>query len=713
MLINVSLSQEHLGKGIVGYDSYQGTGYVMYSDLDVRERFDIRSDQASSFVTVTYDADAQTWYYLANNERVPFAPHRYDRLIAEVDFAADTVTLLDQVGAPVGGIGLGYVSGDISIHANRWDNKKNLGEFMVKGTELVFDVPSQTIALDAEDLGKGIVGFDSYQGTGYIMYSSDDVRARFDIRSDQASAFVSVTYDAQAGQWFYLADKSLVPFEPTGTDVLIAEVDFKADTVSLLQIAGDVALPDIHGVQAGVSDTDITIAANRWDGAHNAGEFQVTGTYLTVMEMDVPNETRIQFQEVLHGVAATDNRTGEGFMLYSQENLHDRFDQHIHVGDDHFVAVVHQDDTWYYDTNYGLVAFEPAQTDILVASIDFGSNSVQDLQGYNASYHGIILGYDEGNLTFHPERFEGGCNKGEFDIRGDWFTQHDEAFVFADASTFVSRTTLPNGALGSTADKGWTCTGLFYDDGAFWSGNDGRMNNKDKTHEPSVIKMSLDGTEILEQIDVHALEADAGVSWNIKTIQGVIVDGSGDLWVASSTSNIIFKINVTHHEDGSTSYALDTENKVSLSGANGLAFNPNTQEMIVYSTSTGYLTYYDISSGGAVETYSVSIGGGGDQLFYDAENDHLYMSKGGNGKPGYLTVHDGGTGEKIGQTQSFSEVRAAEGISIVDDKLYFQSDAFYHPEGPVDLNQLIIYDLDPLLNGTEHLETEAVTDWWF
>ena len=111
------------------------------------------------------------------------------------------------------------------------------------------------IDLVSTDLGAGIVGLDAYQGSGFIMYSQTDVCERFNIRSDQASAFVSVTYDSAADQWYYLADRELVAFEPEPYDHLIASVDFKNDTVSILQGAQD----PIAGVSAGIIDGDIAI----------------------------------------------------------------------------------------------------------------------------------------------------------------------------------------------------------------------------------------------------------------------------------------------------------------------------------------------------------------------------------------------------------------------------------------------------------------------
>ena len=121
------------------------------------------------------------------------------------------------------------------------------------------------------------------------------------------------------------------------------------------------------------------------------------------------------------------------------------------------------------------------------------------------------MGYQSGNLEFHVEQWYGRENPGEFEVTGNWLQASHDSFVFKSADSLASRTTLPDGALGSTDGKGWTCTGLFYDNGTFWSGNDGRRNANDRTYDPSIIRMDVDGTTILEQIDVHALEQNAGV----------------------------------------------------------------------------------------------------------------------------------------------------------------------------------------------------------
>ena len=126
----------------------------------MRDRFNIRSDQASAFVSVTYDATDDQWYYLADAVLIAFTPEPYDHLIATVDFEADTVTMLDGAQDPVAGVSAGVISSDIKILPNMWRGSPNAGEFMVAGTHMTIDFATERASLTRDDLGKGIVGMD-------------------------------------------------------------------------------------------------------------------------------------------------------------------------------------------------------------------------------------------------------------------------------------------------------------------------------------------------------------------------------------------------------------------------------------------------------------------------------------------------------------------------------------------------------------------------
>ncbi|NVK31224.1 MAG: hypothetical protein HWE20_09475 [Gammaproteobacteria bacterium] len=575
-------------------------------------------------------------------------------------------------------------------------------------------IATVNISLDPSELGKGIVGNDNYRGTGYILHSQMDVRERFDIRSDQSSAFVSVTYNKTDDQWHYLANNALVPFTPLNTDTLIASVDFGADTLELLGSDAE----EVGGVNSGILDSNITIHVNQWDGKPNSGEFEVSGTYLTLAaDAETTGEqTEYSVPGDFHDVTAVDDREGQGYILYSEQRLQRRFDTVPSYNDQHFIAVVYEDGQWHFDSNHKLLPFESSDTDRLVAAVDFSNDQIELLDGYSTVIKGIAAGYDYGNLTADANLYQNAFNDGEFQLGGNFFATSPANTAIQPASTLLSRTTLPDGALGSTSGKGWTCTGLFYHEGSFWAGNDGRTKEGDQTHEPSVIRMNIDGTKILEQIDIHALEKAAGLNWKIKTIQGVAADNDGNLWVASSTSDRLFKILRTPAGTDSYQYSIDTSVNFVLDEVNGVAFNAEVNSLVLYSTSNGYLREYSLATGEPVWKRKFYGGTDGDQLFYEESTGLLYLTSGVNGKPGRIKVFDFETGLKVGQTNTFDEVVAIEGVSIVDNTLYFLSDAFYHPDSdnPDDhFNQLIKYKLDPFVNGTLHETTRTVNDFWF
>ena len=84
-----------------------------------------------------------------------------------------------------------------------------------------------------------------------------------------------------------------------------------------------------------------------------------------------------------YGVACQDGATGTGYILYSEQSVHDRFaSDPPHVDNaDHFVCAVYSGGQWRYDDNSAYHAFTPRNTDILVAAVDFGADAVTALDG--------------------------------------------------------------------------------------------------------------------------------------------------------------------------------------------------------------------------------------------------------------------------------------------------------------------------------------------
>ncbi len=129
------------------------------------------------------------------------------------------------------------------------------------------------------------------------------------------------------------------------------------------------------------------------------------------------------------GIAARDDATDSGFIMYSLMSVHQRFATNPvnPFQANHFVAVRHGAGGWTYDNNESdlggnNIPFTPVVTDILVASVDFGNNTVTMLDGTDTVTNGIATGYASGDLNITPELWDGSPNVGEFGVNGTTIT---------------------------------------------------------------------------------------------------------------------------------------------------------------------------------------------------------------------------------------------------------------------------------------------------
>jgi hypothetical protein len=121
------------------------------------------------------------------------------------------------------------------------------------------------------------------------------------------------------------------------------------------------------------------------------------------------------------GIAALDERTGSGYIMYSAANVITRFGAYVDNAE-HFIAVYYNGTDWYADTNFGQIAFTPVATDILLATVDFTNDSVTSLEGSEGTEYGIEYGYASGDIVFTADYWNGAANDGEFGISGTSFT---------------------------------------------------------------------------------------------------------------------------------------------------------------------------------------------------------------------------------------------------------------------------------------------------
>ncbi|WP_339748101.1 choice-of-anchor D domain-containing protein, partial [uncultured Rubinisphaera sp.] len=94
-----------------------------------------------------------------------------------------------------------------------------------------------------------------------------------------------------------------------------------------------------------------------------------------------------------YGIPSQDNATGNGFILYSQQSVQERFAGAVIAnGAEHFVAARYLNNQWQYAHNDVWVNFTPTTGDRLIAAIDFSSSQVQMLQGSSGIVNGINQG---------------------------------------------------------------------------------------------------------------------------------------------------------------------------------------------------------------------------------------------------------------------------------------------------------------------------------
>ncbi|WP_459554670.1 cadherin repeat domain-containing protein [Lacunimicrobium album] len=272
----------------------------------------------------------------------------------------------------------------------------------------VSELPPGVTALT--NLRSGIAGTDNATGTGYTMYSQQNVRTRFSgLDSNNADNFINVRLNGT--QWQYDNNSTWVNFTPTSTDVLVAELDFTADTVTMLE--GNIGV--VNGIVQGYLDGDLNIIANNWNGTTNAGEYRVTGTFITFAP-------RTSLTGLRNGVGGTDNATGTGYMMYSQQNVRTRFSGLDSNNADNFVNVRLNGSQWQYDNNSTWVNFTPTSTDVLVAELDFTADTVTMLEGNLGLVNGIVQGYLDGDLNIIANNWNGSPNTGEYHLTGTFIT---------------------------------------------------------------------------------------------------------------------------------------------------------------------------------------------------------------------------------------------------------------------------------------------------
>ncbi len=138
--------------------------------------------------------------------------------------------------------------------------------------------PERTLTFG--NLNDGIASWDALTGTGYIMYTEEDIYSRFGANPGFNTADNLVAVINQGGQWYWSTWGGLTPFTPEATDQLLAEVDFGADTVQHLEGTDT----RIDGISAGYESGDLVVTPNQFGdpAAASPDDFHIAGTSVII-----------------------------------------------------------------------------------------------------------------------------------------------------------------------------------------------------------------------------------------------------------------------------------------------------------------------------------------------------------------------------------------------------------------------------------------------
>jgi hypothetical protein len=129
------------------------------------------------------------------------------------------------------------------------------------------------------------------------------------------------------------------------------------------------------------------------------------------------------------GIWTIEASTGQGWILHSVESLFDRFSENpLEAGNSQHMAAVRfnsDSDNWEYTDNFNWFTFQPTQSDVLLAEVDYGLNTIDSLQGENEIIHGIQAGYISGDLEFLADVMGDNVDIDEFRVIGNNFEAYD------------------------------------------------------------------------------------------------------------------------------------------------------------------------------------------------------------------------------------------------------------------------------------------------
>lgn len=407
----------NLKDGVAAIDESTGVGFLMWTAASTHDRFRPSPNRNNADHLIVVVFDGENWLFDNNKVYTPFTPNISDCLVAMLDFDSGTIELLNKQEnqhQKIHGVSSGFSAGDLIVNIDRFGGVFNRGEYGISGSQIgnVSECPRQ-MSLDYNN--SGVATRDSARGSGHIMWSEESIHQRFGFTPHQQNADHLIAVVFQNG-WKFDNNSELEQFIPAASDCIVADIDFTNDSITSLKGQSGYR----YGLEYGYAAGDLNITPNSFNGIANDGEFEVEGTLIGDEQERVSTCPDVmQLGSINRGVAARDNAKGSGYIMWSSNNLHQRFLPMPYTNNaDHLIAVQFSSGQWMFDNNRTLTPFTPESTDCLIASVDFENDTASTLQGVKQVVNGIDSGYSLGDMGITANMFNGEVNRGEFDFVG-------------------------------------------------------------------------------------------------------------------------------------------------------------------------------------------------------------------------------------------------------------------------------------------------------
>ncbi|MCA9188251.1 MAG: cadherin-like domain-containing protein, partial [Planctomycetales bacterium] len=194
----------------------------------------------------------------------------------DLSISSNFVATLLAGTAQVAGVYDDIMADPVTIIAS----KGNITDFGAGQFLWDYDATSDPFVRSLGPLNAGIAVHDSADGSGFVLFSSESVFARFADHpplgggvNGNAEHLVAVQF--RGGQWYYSDDSDWILFVPVESDRIIARLDFDNDTANLVTaVTGDV-----NGIRQGTRANNLALTPNAFGGQADVGEFTLSGSF--------------------------------------------------------------------------------------------------------------------------------------------------------------------------------------------------------------------------------------------------------------------------------------------------------------------------------------------------------------------------------------------------------------------------------------------------